>query len=186
MTTVSSEQLAHRLGLSPSGPAPAAAIDPGQPRVITVAGVGGGVGTSTVASLLGALDVGLWTHHPIAVDVLVCSPTSQSTARAEQAIGQHLAAAGCTPLLVVVSDGVRGVPADSRSRLTTLRPLCREVVHLPWVAAWRDTVHPVLDLAIVEMRRPLTTARAALNLPPLPPAGHRRRSRLHRPRKDTS
>lgn len=186
MTTVSSNDPAQRLGLTPSGPASTPEIGTARPRVVTVAGVGGGVGTSTVAALLGALDVGLWTHHPIAVDVLVCSPTSQSTARAEHVIGQNLAGLGCRPLLVVVSDGVRGLPADSRARLTTLRPLCSAVVHLPRVPEWRQTVHPVLALAATEMRRPLAAARSALDLPDLPAATPPRRSRLRPHRKDST
>lgn len=184
MTTVSSNDLAQRLGLTPSGPAPAPEVGTAHPRVVTVAGVGGGVGTSTVAALLGALDVGLWTHHPIAVDVLVCSPASQSTARAEHVIGQNLAGHGCRPLLIVVSDGVRGFPADSRSRLTTLEPLCSAVVHLPHVPEWRQTVNPELALAAAEMRRPLAAARSALDLPAPPLATPLRRPRFRPHRKD--
>lgn len=184
--TLTSQDLARELGLAPSetptAPTTERSASSGH-RVITVAGVAGGVGTSTVAALLGALDVGVWHHHPVPVDVVVCGPASASTARAERVVAEHLAPQGCRPVLVVVSDGVRGTPSDSRARLTTLTPYCSDVLRLPWIPTWRDLVAPSLVRLPPPLVAPTSRLRELLELPalPTPTPGRTRRFRKDTP-----
>ena len=174
--TLTSDDLGHRLGLL--GPCAAAVTTTSAtPRVISVAGVAGGVGTSTVAALISSLDVGIWRQHPVAVDVLVCGPSSSSTAHAERIIATHLAGLGCSPVLVVVSDGHRRTPADSRARLTTLKPYCVDIVRVPWVPIWRDVAAPSLDPFPAQLAPLICEIQTALQLPVTQPASPRRRRR---------
>ena len=52
-------------------------------RAVTVAGVAGGVGTTTIARALAGVDRGVFTGRP--VDVLVCRATADSLLRAARA-----------------------------------------------------------------------------------------------------
>ena len=103
-----------------------------------VAGAGGGVGASTVASALGALDAGLYrAGQP--VQVLVCRLTMASIGDAQRAI----AAAPAAPVLAVVADIPRaGLTDGMRARLRMSEPLVPATVMLPYVPGWRDLADP--------------------------------------------
>ena len=103
-----------------------------------VAGAGGGVGASTVASALGAVDAGLYrAGQP--VHVLVCRLTMASIGDAQRAI----AAAPTAPVLAVVADIPRaGLTGGMRARLRMTEPLVPATVMLPYVSGWRDLADP--------------------------------------------
>ena len=134
-----------------------------------VGGVAGGVGTSTIASLVDGADVGAWSMGPL--DVLVCRPTASSTAAAQRILGGDFQLLGCRPVLVVISDGLPGTPADSAARLTMLRPLCRAVIELPYAVQWRQSTCAAGDVhaAPASFTRAVNRIRAALDQPRLSP-----------------
>jgi hypothetical protein len=103
-----------------------------------VAGAGGGVGASVVASALGAADAGLYrAGQP--VHVLVCRLTMASIGDAQRAI----AAAPFPPVLAVVGDIPRaGLTGGMRGRLRMTEPLVPATVMVPYVTGWRDLADP--------------------------------------------
>ncbi len=103
-----------------------------------VAGAGGGVGATAVASALGAVDAGLYrAGQP--VHVLVCRLTMASIGDAQRAI----AAAPAAPVLAVVADIPRaGLTGGMRARLRMTEPLVPATVMLPYVSGWRDLADP--------------------------------------------
>jgi hypothetical protein len=119
---------------SRTGPSRAAAAE--SPAVV---GVAGGVGTSTVATALGGLDLGVFTGRP--ADVVVCRATVASVLRAGRV------AALCGRPVVAVTAVDTGKPSSAlRSRLALLEPHTAAVVALPWVPQWRDLVDPLQQL----------------------------------------
>jgi len=103
-----------------------------------VAGAGGGVGASVVASALGAADAGLYrAGQP--VHVLVCRLTMASIGDAQRAI----ATAPFPPVLAVVGDIPRaGLTGGMRGRLRMTEPLVPATVMVPYVTGWRDLADP--------------------------------------------
>ncbi|MGD9530140.1 MAG: hypothetical protein AB7I38_11920 [Dehalococcoidia bacterium] len=108
----------------------------GRPRV---AGVAGGVGTTTIAVALHAEDGRVW-RGDVAVHVLVCRSTMTSLASA-QAAAAAAAARGSTAVLAVVGDG-GSLTAPMRASLRMVDPYVAGVVHVPYVAGLRDLVRP--------------------------------------------
>ena len=105
-----------------------------------VAGVGGGVGTTTVAVALGGTDRGVFTGR--AVDVLVCRTTADSVIRAGRA-AQLIGGVGPRPILAVTAvDGARPTRA-LLARLRLLEPHAAAVVLLPHVGLWRASAAPL-------------------------------------------
>lgn len=122
----------------------------------TVAGVGGGVGTTTIACALGGTDRGVFTGR--AVDVLVCRSTADSVVRAARA-AVLVGGVGSRPILAVTAvDGARPTRA-LLARLRLLEPHAAAVVLLPHVAVWRaseaplDGVRQILGRSIDEVPR---------------------------------
>jgi hypothetical protein len=115
---------------------------------LIVAGVGGGVGTSTVAGALGAADGGVFTGRP--AQILVCRPTVESVVRAGRAARLMTTAAGPPVLAVKCVDQARPSKAVL-DRLRVVEPNLRATILLPHVAAWRDHPFP-LDAARLAMR----------------------------------
>lgn len=103
-----------------------------------VAGAGGGVGATSVASALGAIDAGLYrAGQP--VHVLVCRLTMASIGDAQRAI----ASAPFPPVLAVVADVPRaGLTGGMRGRLRMTEPLVPATVMVPYVTGWRDLADP--------------------------------------------
>jgi hypothetical protein len=151
-----------------------------QPRV---AGVGGGVGTTTVALALRARDDARYlAGRP--VDLLVCRTTTVSVEDAWRAV----AGAPEPPLLAVVADVPAGtrVPVLARpvrARLEQLEPLVSALVAVPFVRAWRSTEDPYAEAshvlrapAVPRALREFTDAMALLverlheRMGPVPPA----------------
>lgn len=103
-----------------------------------VAGVAGGVGTTTVAVALHAVDGGVYPGG-VPVHVLVCRSTMTSLASAQAAL--NAAPAGRPPVLAVVGDGAP-LTSAMRASLRMTEPHASAVVHVPHVAGMRDLVRP--------------------------------------------
>lgn len=112
--------------------------DGGADSTLGVLGVRGGVGTSTIAAALGAIDHGTDAAAPAygSPVVLVTSPSVADTQRLLLVVDQcHVRGLG--PIVVaVVSDGHGNLPAASRVRLRMIRDRV-ETVTVPWVGRWR-------------------------------------------------
>lgn len=146
----------------------------GQARPLVVAGVAGGVGTSTWARILQratrfpVADVGVYRGG--AVDVLVSSNTAASTAR----IGPALALCARPPLLVVMHT-VPGVIAESRSHLRTITPHITARFDIGHQRSWLEMAEPpgpripAKAKDIVEALRHFGTALRQMYAVPAPP-----------------
>ena len=117
-----------------------------QPRI---AGVGGGVGTTTITHALWAFDADLYSAGE-PVDVLVCRTTTLSLGDALGAVG----AAPAPPVLAVVAD----LPAGARvplltgpvkARLRMVEPHVAALVAVPFVTEWRGDDDPYSKAAHV-------------------------------------
>jgi hypothetical protein len=137
-------------------------------RLLSVAGVAGGVGASTVATVLGAADRGVFVGR--AVDVLVCRATGDSLIRAGRAAQLVAAAGGRGPVLAVTAADASGPSRPVTARLRLLEPHTAAVVVLPFVHRWRE-------LAVPFGRRPRPARRAAHRAAPRPAPLRPRRAR---------
>lgn len=141
------------------------AADTARPRAArhgshpTVAGVAGGVGTTTVAAALGGSDRGVFVGR--AVDVLVCRATGDSLVRAGHAARLVREVAGRLPVLVVTAADATGPSRPVTARLRLLEPNAAAVVVLPFVRRWRELPTP-LDEARVLRTVPRTDLPRAL------------------------
>jgi len=81
---------------------------PRAPRTegLSVAGVAGGVGTTTLAVAIDAADRGVFAGQP--VDVLVCRATGDSLIRAGRASRMVTVATGRRPLVAVLATDTTG------------------------------------------------------------------------------
>lgn len=121
------------------------------PNGPTVAGVGGGVGTTTIAVALGGTDRGVFTGR--AVDILVCRSTADSVIRAGRA-AQLVGSVGLRPVLAVTAvDGARPTRA-LLARLRLLEPHAAAVVLLPHVGLWRASAAPLDGVRLI-LGRPI-------------------------------
>jgi hypothetical protein len=119
----------------------------------TVAGVGGGVGTSTVAAALGVRDLGVFTGRP--ADVVVCRATVASVL-----LAGRVTALSARPVVAVTAVDTGRPSGALRSRLALLEPHTAAVITLPWVPPWCDLADP-----IQELREQLTRPAAKLPRP---------------------
>jgi hypothetical protein len=123
-----------------------------------VAGVGGGVGTTTLAVAVRGTDHGIFSGH--AVDVLVCRSTVESVARAARA-AQLLSTSQPRPVLAVTATDSARPSRALLARLRLLEPHAAGVVLLPYVPQWRtltaplDSVRGMFARPTVELPRPL-------------------------------
>lgn len=104
-----------------------------------VAGVSGGVGTTTLALALHGRDAGTDTAE---ADVLVCRSSVESLDRATRIA--DLARPGRYPVLLVTLDGTERRPP---ARLARLSDRWTTVVPVPHVAPWRELVDPYREAA---------------------------------------
>src|SRR5689334_3650021 len=105
-----------------------------------VAGVGGGVGTSTLAAALRGQDRGIYRPGDL-VDVLVARATMVSLGAAARAL---VTCPEPRPVLVVVADQARGrLPDNAVHRLRMSEPYTAGIVHVPYVEAWRHLDQPI-------------------------------------------
>jgi hypothetical protein len=142
-----------------------AAQDQGARRAV-VAGVAGGVGCTTVAVGIGALDRGVFTGR--AVDVLVCRATGDSLIRAARAAQLVMADRGRRPVLAVTAADSSGPTRPVTARLRLVEPHAAAVVVLPFVRRWQelsvplDEVRGLLALPLSELPRALRRYASAL------------------------
>lgn len=102
-----------------------------------MAGVAGGVGTTSVAAALGAADGGVFRMgYP--VDVLVCRDTVVSLGSAHRLVN---AAVG-KPLLVIVASTPQATPRAATARIEFVRPHVHSVHTVPFVGRWREVTDP--------------------------------------------
>ena len=137
-----------------------------------------GVGTSTVAAALHALDAGrCGANALVGVDVLVCRGTGESLWRAD-ALAGPLTTTGPRPVLAVTAEA--GVPRDPmRSRLRDIEPRFSGVLMLPYVGRWCEVTDPHVEAAALlaeppeRLPRPLRAYAGALRSagPPVSTAG---------------
>ncbi|MER7433667.1 hypothetical protein ACFU8R_28185 [Pseudonocardia alni] len=113
----------------------------------TVAGVAGGVGTTTVAAALGGTDRGVFVGR--AVDVLVCRATGDSLVRAGHAARLVAQATGRLPVLAVTAADAVGPSRPVTARLRLLEPNAASVVVLPFVRRWRELATPLDEARIL-------------------------------------
>ncbi|WP_052668048.1 hypothetical protein [Nitriliruptor alkaliphilus] len=107
-------------------------------RPVWVAGVRGGVGTSTIAHALGAQDAGVMAGPPPPDRrvVLVSGPSVVDSALLLLSLDACTRSISFRPVVAVVSDGHGRWPAATRARTRMVRDHA-EVIAVPWVARWR-------------------------------------------------
>jgi hypothetical protein len=110
-------------------------------RPPAVAGVAGGVGTTTLAMALRGRDGG----PAAAADVLACRATMDSLRQAADVLER--AGPGPRPVLAVTLDGARLPRGPVRARLRVLEPETSAVVLLPHVRTWRTADDPAAEAA---------------------------------------
>lgn len=116
-----------------------------RPRVPRVAGVGGGVGTTTVAAALRGQDRGRDVEH--GVDVLVCRATGHSLQQAAVTVTRLAASGRPRPLLAVTTERPGAVRGAVRARLRMIEPQVAALVLLPYVPHWRELTDPLAEAA---------------------------------------
>ena len=101
-------------------------------RQPVIGGIGGGVGTSMIATLIGGLDVGVVAGDGSqVVDVLV----TESTASAVRAAIGAAMAMPVRPVLVVVAHSPEGWSPPVRQRLKMCEPNLPGVARVSWISA---------------------------------------------------
>ena len=113
-------------------------------RAPTVAGVAGGVGTTTIARALAGSDRGVFIGRP--VDVLVCRATADSLVRAARAAYLISTQQHRRPVLAVNTADAAGPSRPSVARMRLLEPHTAGVIVLPYVRRWRDLATPLQDV----------------------------------------
>lgn len=133
-------------------------------RPPTIAGVGGGVGVTTLAVALRARDAG--RTHADAADIVVCRGRLDSLRRAAAVLDR--AGSGPRPVLAVTLDGARLPRGPLRARLLLLEPAASAVVLLPHVRHWPSVADPLAEAATLlvdapeRLPRPVRTYTEAL------------------------
>jgi hypothetical protein len=124
-----------------------------------VAGVAGGVGTTTVATAIGGRDCGVFLGRP--VDVLVCRATGDSLLKAARAAQLVVADGRHRPVLAVTPADASGLTRPVIARMRLLEPNTAAVIVLPFVRRWKelavplDEVRGLLSVPLTELPRPL-------------------------------
>lgn len=124
---------------------------------LQVAGVSGGVGTTTVATALGAADRGIFTGRR--VDVLVCRSNAESLIRVARA-AQLLRIDNRNVILAVTSADQARPTRALMARVRLLEPNAAGVVLLPYVPRWRDLAAPLDTVRGLLSHRPAELPRA--------------------------
>jgi hypothetical protein len=133
-------------------------------RPPTIAGVGGGVGTTTLAVALRGRDGG--AARADTADIVVCRGTLDSLHRAAGVLDRT--GPGPRPVLAVTLDGARPPRGPLRALLPLLEPDTSAVVLLPRVPHWRTLADPLPEIATLlvdppqRLPRPLRAYTAAL------------------------
>ena len=141
----------------------------GRRKGTSVAGVSGGVGTTTVAAAIGATDRGMSISRR--VDILVCRASGESLVRAGQAAQVVAASADRKPVLAVNGANASAPSRSMTARIRLLEPHTSSVVLMPFVRHWAETSVPIKEIRGLlaasrgQLPRSLRSfARAALDL----------------------
>jgi len=110
-----------------------------------IAGVAGGVGTTTLATALRAHDRGRNVEQ--GAEVLACRCTGDSLQQAAVIVSQLLAAELARPVLAVTADVPTLPRGPLRARLRMIEPQVSGLVVLPYVARWRELSDPLAEVA---------------------------------------
>jgi hypothetical protein len=108
-----------------------------------VAGVAGGVGTTTLATVLRAHDRGRDIEQGL--DVLACRCTGDSLQQAAGIVSKIAAAELPRPVLAVTADVPTPPRGPLRARLRMIEPQVSGLVVLPYVARWRELSDPLAE-----------------------------------------
>lgn len=151
--------------------APRRAVPPShEPRTRpSVAGVSGGVGTTTLAAAINGVDRGVFVGRPI--DVLVCRGTVESLQRAGRAAHLQADTSGHRPLLAVTATDLRGLSRNVSAQIRLTSVYASHVVTVPLVRRWQESTTYLNDARSMlgdrpaELPRPLRGyARAARDI----------------------
>lgn len=112
-----------------------------QLRAPRIAGVAGGVGTTTLATALLGYDRGRAADR--GAEVLVCRSTGNSLHAAATMIAWLGANGLPRPVLAVTADCATPVRGPLRARLRMIEPQVSGLVLLPYVAHWRELTDPL-------------------------------------------
>jgi hypothetical protein len=116
-----------------------------QLRAPRLAGVAGGVGTTTLATALRGYDRGRAAEQ--GAEVLVCRSTGDSLHAAATVI-TWLGSTGLPrPVLAVTADGPAPIRGPLRARLRMIEPQVNGLVVVPYVAHWRELTDPLAEAA---------------------------------------
>jgi hypothetical protein len=103
-----------------------------------IAGVAGGVGTTTIAAALRGRDCGLYRANK-PVQVLVCRSTLNSLGCAQRAL-QYTPA---PPVLAIVDDVPNGgLSTNTANRVRMTEGYTSDIIRIPFVTEWRDVETP--------------------------------------------
>ena len=134
--------------------APRRAVPPShepRPRP-SVAGVSGGVGTTTLAAAINGIDRGVFVGRPI--DVLVCRGTVESLQRAGRAAHLQADASGHRPLLAVTATDLRGLSRNVSAQMRLTSAYASHVVTVPLVRRWQESTTYLHDARSILTGRP--------------------------------
>jgi len=104
-----------------------------------VGGVGGGVGTSLIAALIGAQDMGVIDDQSPSVDVLVCRSVSSDLAAATRLAAVFLP----HPVVVINADCGERPPPAVRDRARMMQPNVPALLWFPWIGELRSLSTPI-------------------------------------------
>ena len=121
-----------------------------------IAGVAGGVGTSTLAAALRARDCGIYRGGDV-VDVLVARSSMYSLGCAQRAI----AATPAPPVLAVVTEVPGSLPGVVKTRLRMTEPHVAAIVVLPFVLDWAERDNPHGDATHLLVAEPASKSARA-------------------------
>jgi hypothetical protein len=110
-----------------------------------VAGVAGGVGTTTLATVLRAHDRG--RDVELGLEVLACRCTGDNLQQAAGIVSKLAAAELPRPVLAVTADVPTPPRGPLRARLRMIEPQVSGLVVLPYVARWRELSDPLAEVA---------------------------------------
>jgi hypothetical protein len=116
-----------------------------QLRAPRLAGVGGGVGTTTLATALRGYDRGRAADQ--GVEVLVARSTGGSLHQAATVIAWLASNSRPRPVLAVVADQPAPIRGPLRARLRMIEPQVSALIVVPYVAHWRELTDPLLEAA---------------------------------------
>jgi hypothetical protein len=116
-----------------------------QLRAPRLAGVGGGVGTTTLATALRGYDRGRTADQ--GVEVLVARSTGGSLHQAATVIAWLASNNRPRPVLAVVADQPAPIRGPLRARLRMIEPQVSALVVVPYVAHWRELTDPLAEAA---------------------------------------